>query len=132
MALADLIRKGVSIVNKQTKSVQVTVTHKQWTKQDGFGSPVYDPPEGIARLAILDQRYQLRTRSDGQTVPISASLNFLDPILPKGTEGREEPIDARDVIVLPDGSSNSIVNIEGPYDPAMGKPFILTVWLGSK
>jgi len=133
MALDSLIRKGVKIIDKQTKSVQSTILHKQWVDQDGFGNPVYDPPEGIRRKAILDDRYQLKTMSDGQTIAIGATLLFLEYIPPQGSDKRSvEPLDPKDVIVLPDGSENSIIKVFGLEDPEKNRPFALEVWLGAK
>ncbi len=45
---------------------------------------------------------------------------------------RDFPIDARDVIILPDGTTGPIVHITGPpSDPKTGRPYFAEVWLGA-
>lgn len=131
MPLNTTLRKAVGIINKQTKSLQGGVTHRAWVKQDGFGDPTYSPVGGVLRQAIIDQTVAERKLPSGRLVMVKAALTFLTPVEPQGTAGREEPIDPRDSIVLPDGSTGPIVMVgKGVIDPETHAAFAIQVWLG--
>ena len=68
--------------------------------------------------------------STGADVVVRASVTFLTPLTANGAETRTEPIDPRDKIILPDGTTGPIVNISGPVDPDTGAPFLFEVLLG--
>lgn len=132
MALNDLAFKGVKLAAKLTKSFQGTVQHMQWAGQNGFGDEVTAAP--VARRAIITQDFGTVKQPDGTPVRTTASLLFLDQFSsPAGFESlRTGPVDPRDHLVLPDGSTGPIVRVTGPYNPGTGKAFILQVWLGAR
>jgi hypothetical protein len=76
------------------------------------------------------QRY---TRSGTIVVPM-ANLIFLDlPMLkttPNAGQTRQQPIDMRDIITLPNGDSAPVVDMSGFGDPATNAPYAPTVTLG--
>lgn len=128
MALDGIIRSVVGIANTVTDSLQVTVTLQQWLGSDGFGASSYDDP--ISLKCLLDVRQQERRLPSGQMVMTKAVLQFLEPIAPNGAAGRLEPIDPRDIITLPDGTTGPIVDMEGMVDPTTNRPYFQRVWLG--
>ena len=128
MSFATSLRSGLKIIANQTRTVQGIVKHYAWTGQDQFGNESYAYP--VDRKAIITERIQDRPGQSGQVTRTTAHLLFLDPIEPNGTPGRLEPIDTRDKIVLPDGSSNPIVETNGLVDPDTTRPFFMEIWLG--
>lgn len=130
MALDSIIRKGIATVDKVTRPVQAIIIHKAWVGQDGFGVPTFNPVNGTARRAIYEQRAHSKQLPDGRLVAVQALLTFLDPIPPNGTAGRQEPVDPRDVFILPDGSTGPTAFVSGLLDPSTGRSFITQVWLG--
>jgi hypothetical protein len=130
MALDRLVRRGVAIASRQTRSLQDAITHFAYVSQDLFGKKTFNPPSGTSRKCLIEQRVQKRKLPGGQEVDVQAALLFLEPIPAQGTAGRVEPIDPRDEIVLPDGSTGPIIYVSGPEDPKTDRPFVLQVWLG--
>lgn len=133
MSLNAILRKGVKIIDKQTKSFQGSVLHKQISSQDECGEKTFSPAAGTTRKAIIVQEFAFTRMPDGTRVPTQASLLFTTEFgspLVSGID-RAGPIDPRDELVLPDGSTGPIVRVSGPLDPP-ARPFILQVWLGAR
>jgi hypothetical protein len=128
LAFNDIIRNGVAIADRLTKDLQAIVTHEAWVGQTGSGRSMYGPP--INRKAIVDTRVRDRVTNAGQTVTTRASIQFLEAIEPNGAIGRVEPIDPRDRITLPDGTSGPIVDIGGFIDGQTNRPYTSEVWIG--
>lgn len=129
MALDDIIRRSVKIVDKVTSPLQATVLHYAWIGQNanGRGGDTFASPVSIKAAVdyggkIVDQQ--------GREIQTYAHLTFPRPLTPNGTPGRQEPIDPRDKIVLMDGQTNPIVKIGGFADPLISRPFVSEVWLG--
>lgn len=137
MGLDSLVRKAVAIADKQTKSLQVTVTHEAWTGADSvYGAPTFAAP--ISRLAIVEDKEVLRDQGAGSLILQRAAIYFLRPIEPNGAVGRNEPIDTRDRITLSDGYTGPILTVGGAneqsrtglVDPVTGYPYLFEVILG--
>ncbi len=105
------------VVDPVTKSLQVSVTHKMWVSQTKTGVATYAL---ATRKGVLDQtKRQVRT-SDGQFIPVSGTLTFIQPV----------EVGLKDQFVLPDGSICPCVSSGGPVDPTTGKSFYTEVLLG--
>lgn len=134
MAFDKILRSGVKIANRVTRSVQGNVLHRAWIAQDGLGKPIFDtePGEGTPRKAIVEKQMQRKVLPDGQMTAIEAVITFLDQIPTQGSQGRQEPIDTRDELTLFDGSIGPIAYIDSVCDPSKGPDqyFQITVWIG--
>jgi hypothetical protein len=132
MALNDIIRGAVAIADKVTKPVQVNVTHRAFTGQDGDGARAYAAP--VTRKAFVEMSRKLRPRADGTMIPTIASVLFLEPVPVNGAvtdPPRHEPIDPRDIIALPDGATGPIIEgPDAPLDPATNRAFFNQIYLG--
>ena len=135
MSLADIVRNGVSLANQLTDSLQLPVTHRAWIGENHYGDPSYDAPTSAAGggqlKAVVNQDVTQHTMPSGQVAEARAHLIFVQPVPVNGADGRSEPIDTRDLIVLPDGTTGPIIDIKGPYDPGTNRPYMLEVWLGT-
>jgi hypothetical protein len=72
----------------------------------------------------------MRRMANGQEVMQRATVTFIGPVTANGAVDRQEPIDPRDKITLPDGSTGSILSIEGVADPSTSYPYMFVVALG--
>lgn len=117
MAFDDIVRSGVALANSFTSSLQPTVQHHSWLGFDGEND-VYNPPETIPALVTI--KTVLTTTSAGQVVESRASVLFLKPRL----------IKTQDKIILPDGSTGPILDIQGIIDPNTNMPYAPKVYLG--
>ena len=134
--LPSIISNAVKIASNATRSLQETpdgvgiVAHHAWTGNDAWGKNTYASP--ISRRAIWEPKHQSKFDTNtGAVVQVKGKLTFLDPIEPNGAEGRIEPIDNRDLLVLPDGTSGPIFRPEGLYNPVAGAPFVIELWIGA-
>lgn len=128
MALADVLRAGIAIADKVTKSVQVDVVVEAYLRQNGWGEREYADP--ITLKAVVDLGYKQRLTTSGRIVPTKAWVGFLVQVPPNGAEGRNEPIDQRDRLTLPGGVTGEIVESSGITDPSTSRPFFCEVWIG--
>lgn len=128
MPLDVTIRKAVAKADRVTAPIQVTIHHYAWLSQDAFGKPVYADPTDI--LAIVEIVNRQQYSSSGKLMLIVASITIPRPLSPNGAPGRKEPIDPRDKIVLPDGTTQPIIAAEGVLDSATSRPFMTEVLLG--
>lgn len=128
MAFDDLIRSGVALADSLTDSLQVSVTHEAYTGINEFGESSY--AAGVSRKAIVERKNRQRVTGDGRTILTSAQITFLRAIEANGAAGRQEPVDTRDRITLPDGSTDPIADVEALLDPDTGRGYYAVVWLG--
>ena len=134
MGLIDIIRSGVAIASGLTADLQSDVTHYAWIgdaggSASGKGKSTYATP--VNRRALINTGSKEVKLANGQTALVKARIVFLDPIEPNGAAGRREPIDVRDKIVLPDGTSGPIIDTGGLLDAGTDAPFVNTVLLGA-
>lgn len=135
--LQRLIANGIKTADKFTsgpKGVQVELPYRAWVGQDDWGKPTYDPPadeDPATIFAIVEQKLESKLdMGTGKVIETKAKLTILKPVPANGAEGRIEPIDPRDLILLPDGSSGPIYRPQGLTNPGTGLPFMLEVWIG--
>ncbi len=136
MALSDTVRNAIRTADNVTKSFQVEIKHYAWIGMDMKGEPEYDP-EFVIRMA-LSQKKRARQRFEA-TSEISqvTILTFLTPIAEHGAPNRQEPIDPRDKMVLPDGTTGPLSDIGrrselqgGLDDPTTNQPYMYQVTVG--
>jgi hypothetical protein len=134
MALRDTIAKVVAIANIITKNLQGDVSHYPWIAQNAFGSVSQQAPFGqpILRTAIIEQQARWRQMPNGNMVFTYAHLIFLEPFEHIDAPNRKNPIDPRDRLILPDGSTGPIVDVDGLHNPGTKSPYFCEVWLGGQ
>jgi hypothetical protein len=126
MSLTSVLRSGIAVAKSVTSSLQATVQVEPWIGQDGYGAAVFD---AAVELPALVERKQKRIISkDGQEVLSRYYLAFLFPVTANGAAGRQEPIDPRDRVTLPDGDVVTILDVNGFIDADSGAPYLLEVW----
>jgi hypothetical protein len=129
--LAKILRDGVARIDDITKSAQATVTLIRWAGEDNYGAMIPSTP--ITLPAIVDLRAQDRPSPSGQMVRTGAQVFFLQPLAPLGgILDRTEPIDTRDTIILPDGTTGPIIEVSGFVDAGTAAPYFHEIWLGAR
>lgn len=126
---AGLIQQGLKIIDTQTKSLQVEVQRYAWLGQDGFGDEDWDETPDLIK-GVYEPKDEMRHDQDGRRVRVKGVLLIPRPVAPKGGTGRNEPIDYRDKIILPDGSTAPIIGNPTVMDPTTNRPFYHSVMLG--
>lgn len=132
MALNKIISSGVRIAHNLTKSLQVTCTHRAWTGADtsgNFNKNIY--ASATTFTAIVEQKLESRVDSTGKVIKTQAKLTIVQQIPANGAQGRTEPIDTRDIIVLPDGTTGPIWKPEGVLNPDNNRPYAIELWIGA-
>lgn len=133
MGYEDLIRDAVAnILSPQFESMKLDVTHTAWIGQDGAGGDAFAEP--VTLRALVDLTKRKRATANGRLVMTFAVLTFLDPIedtAPNAGQVREQPIDPRDVLTLPDGGTAPIVQTGGFADSQTGRGFVNDTILGA-
>jgi hypothetical protein len=131
MSLATVIRKGVSIADKVTKSVQGNMILEAWIGQSITGLATYASP--ITVKCIEDDTQKTITIASGQVITVMSTLTILEAIPSNGASGRHEPIDTRDKITTPSGFVGKVIETPGSVvDPGTGKGFIQSIMLGAR
>ncbi len=131
MGLGSIVRSAYRTAHQVTggtDGLQVDVAHYAWTSQDGYGKPTYASAKTYPAIVTRTQRL-IRTQT-GHEVMSRASLEFLQLPKANGASNRTEPIDTRDKLVLPDGTTGPILDVNGLLDPTTEHPFGVTVWIG--
>lgn len=133
MGYEDLIRNSIAgILSPQFESMKLNVQHAAWIGQTGDGEDDFAPT--VTRRALVDLTKRQRMTPNGQLVMTFATLTFLDPIedtVPNSGQTRQQPIDPRDVLTLPDGGTAPIVQAGAFADSGTERPFFQEVILGS-
>jgi hypothetical protein len=134
MALNDVIAKVVAVADKIIKPLQGDVSHYPWIAQNAFGSVSQQTPFGqpIARKAVIEQQSRWRQLPNGNTVSTYAHIIFLTPFEHIDVPNRKNPIDPRDRLILPDGSTGPIVDVDGLHNPGTKSLYFCEVWLGGQ
>lgn len=131
MSLAGIIRTGVRIADKVTKSVQGDMILEQWIGQSVSGKPTYASP--ITVKCIEDDKQKTIVTAAGQAITVMSTLTILEAVPENGTAGRKEPIDPRDKITTPSGFVGRVIDTPGSVvDPGTGKGFIQSIMLGAR
>jgi hypothetical protein len=129
MGLDSIVRAAVDIADTVTSSLQASVVHSAFTGQDAFGKPTY--ATAVSRLAIVEYKIRQHMTATGKLVESRAKVSFIRPIAPNGAANRSEPIDTRDKIILPDGTTGPIVDVVGLVDPTTNRTYLSEVYIGT-
>jgi len=125
VALNDIVRSAVAIAEKVTSSLLAPVSVAAWIGDDAYDVPQFAQP--VVHQAIVEQKAAAVRTLTGEQVMTRVQVTFLHPIVPNGALDRVEPIDPRDRIVLPDGTTGAIILTEGMVNPTTGGPYLLQV-----
>lgn len=132
MGLANIVRNAVKIADNVTKDLQVDVTHEAWTGRDAYDVPEFD--DAVTLKALVEPMHRQVRLSNGQDVIQRAKVTIIGPVEDNGggtaTDPRHEPIDPRDRITLPDGTTGPILSVNGLTDPSTNRPYLYEVALG--
>jgi hypothetical protein len=126
--LADIIRNAVAIADSATDTLQPKVRHAAWIGNDGEGG--YQYASAVQRPALVERKQKLVRKADGEQVLSTHVVTFLRPIKKNGAAGRQEPIDPRDRITLPDGTTSNILSVNAFVDKDTGAGYLHEVYLG--
>lgn len=128
MSLIALLRKGVKIADKATKSLQSVVTLRHYTgSQTLLGDKSYTSAVELRAVVDWEQR-QIRT-SGGVLSVSRAMVLFLD-VAALSAATNAQGVDDEDIITLPDGTTGPILDMGGFIDPGTGRPLATEVYLG--
>jgi len=128
MNIAKLIQTGLKVANKLTQSAQCDVVHYPWVSSDVEGAMTYGT--AVTRKAIVEYKTKQFPSGSGQLQLVRAIIYFLEPFEENGAAGRIEPLDTRDKLVLPDGTTGPILSVDGLGDPTTDHPYYYAVNLG--
>lgn len=131
MALADIVRGQIANLSNIVQSFKGTTQYSAWVGQNGAGGDEY--ATAIPVEAIISLKKEQRFTPSGAPVMTVATLLILDPMAdtaPNTGQTRQQPVDPRDVFVLPDGSTAPIIESSGLMDPATSRGFTGKVVLG--
>lgn len=133
MALFDVLRTGVQVIAAGVlESFKGTVSHQAWVGADGRGGDLY--ATAANRRALIDLTKKVLHTTSGRYVNVFATLSFLDPIADTSANSgftRENPIDPRDILTLPDGSTAPIQQTGAFMDPVTSRPVFNDTILGN-
>jgi hypothetical protein len=132
MGYESLFEAGVALASSQFETMKLNITHRAWIGENGDGEDSFADPVTLRGIVDLTKRVQVTP--GGRTVMTFAHITFLDPIAdtaPNAGRVREQPIDPRDLLVLPDGGTAPVVAAGGPADSNTSKGFITEVTLGT-
>ena len=125
MGFDAIIRSAITVANSVTTSLQATVTHRAWIGEDGYRKPTY--AAAVELTAVVEHKPRLIQRGEDRELVQAIVLTFVTPIAAHGANGRQEPIDMRDKITLPDGKTGRIVEVRGTVDPSTSLPYMVEV-----
>lgn len=130
----NVLEAGIKVLDSLIPGVKTTFLLEQFTGVDANGDETYAAPiDDIDAVVDYTNKVTLR---NGQMVSISATLTILKPIPFNNTltdPPRRNPIDPRDRITLPDGTTGKILSVPGAVNnPSTGTGFIQVVEIGPR
>lgn len=129
MALDDIIRGAVATARSVVLDLHTTVQWRAWLGDDGYGGETYAANVPVRALVIRKQK--TFTRPDGRIFISTHYLAILEPLTGPAAVNRRNPVDERDIFILPDGTTDPIVDISGFIDRGTGQPFFHEIYLGN-
>lgn len=129
----ELLEIGVSIAHGLTPGAQSTCILEQVIGLGPSGDFEYDDPIEVS--AVVDYTNKVSIRG-GQIVTVSATVTVLERVEPNLAvidPPRKNPIDPRDKLTLPDGTTGPIISVPGAVNnPRTGTGFIQVIEIGSR
>lgn len=127
MSLLTVLRSGVKLADKITKSLQPGVLYYRASRRgDGYGI-VFAAP--VTLHAIVDWK-QVQVRTSSGTLSTSRAVITLLNITEVDAATGGEGIGDNDKFVLPDGTTGPILDMSGFIDAGTGHPLATEVYLG--
>lgn len=130
MSLARALRSAVAVAHKVTGSLQVEVTLDPWVGTDEYGKPTFGLQKCVS--AIVERRQRMVRTATGEEVLSTCRLTILEPSRDTAIASsleRQQFLDTRDTVTLPDGTTSPILAIEGVIDPSTDRPYAWQVSL---
>lgn len=131
MTLAKVIADVVKVVDKFTEDeeLQTRITLHRFAGQSGSGATSYHPK--VLKLRAVVELKQM-PQAPVDSIKTKAYVAILEPIPPLKIAGvdRVNPVDTRDKVTLPDGTTGPIVAVQGPVSGLTGEPYITELWIG--
>ncbi len=136
----NILETGVKIVDRAIPGLKAVCTLKQFIGSDANGDVLLTDglegrPNPITFKSVVDYTNKVTIRN-AQMVSISATLTITETIPFNNTltdPPRRNPIDPRDEIILPDGTSGPIISAPGSVlNPRTGTGFIQVVEMGPR
>lgn len=129
MGLASIVRNGIAIADKITKDLQAPVLIQRWISEGRSGTPGREASP-ITVMAIIEPDKNKVPNPSGGAMIVTSKITILTPMAAQGAAGRDEPIDQRDLVTLPDGSTCPIFRVLGYLtDPSTNYPYMIQVSL---
>jgi len=130
-SLTSLIADMIGVAKDLTQDLQPNVTWKAWTGQDNQGASTY---QTRTITAIVEKKQRLVSGRGGEMVTSQYYIGILEPLpdtaVTDSGDPRSNPVDPRDIFILPDGQTGPIVSIDGFMNRATSRPFYTQVYLG--
>lgn len=129
--LGNILKNAIATANSITGGVgglQSVITVEAWTGLNGYGKATYASAVNVN--AVVERKQQWIRSREGREVLSRARISILEPMTSVTADSRSNPIDLRDRITLPDGTTGPILDVQGPIDPDTSAPFFLEVVLG--
>lgn len=132
MGLDEIVTNAVATIKSVTSDLQPQVEHWAWIGHEDDGAPKYaSTAKKYNCIVEYRRRRHSLIQSHGQEVWSRAYVVFLEPVKVTGVNAdRVEPIDPRDRIVLPDGSTGPIVDVRGIVSKKTKRAYFHEVWIG--
>lgn len=134
MGLADTIASAVATAKSVTADLQDDIKFEPWNGNNATGGATFG--SAVAYPALVEDSNELVRDSRGNTITARAKVTILRPVTAvsvvddDGNELRRNPIDPRDKITLPDGTTGPILRTKGMVNPETGFHFLHEVLLG--
>lgn len=127
--LADLVAAGVALANTATDSLQVDLTLERWAGADRYGTATYAAPITVRGLVESSAEPRSATmlqagRLSGKVATVKATITILNPPAALDVPDRSNPIDDRDRLTLPDGTSDPITGVGGLMRDSGGRYYV--------
>lgn len=130
MSLPVQFRGGVAAIRTAFLSALEEVQILAWVGEDNKGNPDY--AAAVSYFGFVEYMPQDRPGMPGQVTRAAAHIIFPEQIAPNGAADRVEPIDPRDKVILPDGTSVPIVEVGKIRDAETQLPYFVELWVGMR
>lgn len=121
MDLSALIRSSVQFADRLTTSLQVKVGIEPFISLDEHVIPTYGAPVSPTPIGIVTETTKTFVQTNGDVVVATAKITF----------PRNQAVQVKDRITLPDGSQGPVLAVKSPLDPA-GGGYTTEVWIGKQ
>lgn len=128
MGLRDVIASLITVADNVTKDLQPTVQHRAWRGQDVRGKADLAP--AVPYQALVEKINRRMVTPNGVEQHVNYYVAIIGPVAATSAPDRQNPVDTRDVFIMPDGATGPIVDYRGLLDSYTNAPYLSEVWLG--